>query len=328
LATRSRLWKITRVVLYVLGAALLVFFFGVVPWFLTNIATTSRFHFRDPNDANTPQSYSMDFQEVEFKSSDGIDLKGWYVPARPPEGGDAARGTIVYCHGHNRTRVEMLPEAVFAHGLGYNGLLFDLRHQGASGGNVTSVGYWERLDAEAAVRYALEEKKAARPVILWGVSMGAAAALLAAAESPQVDAVISDSTLLNFKDVVLHHYYLFRGFIRKQWWWFPPLPAFPIAYEVLYGAAHRAHFQVDDFDVQKAVKRIGPRPILFIAVEGDPRMPPSIAQTLYADSESPLKQLVVLPGSRHGEGFKLANQPYEEAVRQFLSRVASEHAAK
>ena len=313
MAGKSKLWKIIRVTLYIMASLLVIFLFGVVPWFLTNITTTSRFHFHDPNDGKTPQSYGMEFHPAEFHSADGILLKGWYIPAS-----GEARGTIVYCHGHNRTRVEMLPMAVFAHSLGYNGLLFDLRHQGESGGAVGSVGYWERLDAEAAVRYTLTEEKATRPVILWGVSMGAAAALLAAADSPDAAAVISDSSFLNFTDVVRHHYYLFRGFVR----WFPPLPSFPIADEVIQWSAWRANFNPTDFDLEKAVKRIGDRPVLFVAVEGDRRMPPSIAQKLYSDAESPLKKLVLLPGTRHGEGFKSGNQQYEEAVRQFLTSLS------
>ncbi len=320
--TGARIWKVTRWVLGILAALLPIFFFGVVPWFLTNIATTSRFHFHDPNDGKTPQSYGMDFREVEFKSADGILLKGWYIPAGAPSVSEA-RGTIIYCHGHNRTRIEMLPEAHFAHGLGYDGLVFDLRHQGQSGGQITSVGYWERLDAEAAVRYALAQEKAARPVILWGVSMGAAGALMAAADSPDVAAVISDSTFLSYSKMIKHHYYLFRDIIRRRWWWFPPLPSFPIADEVIYWSAWRGHFHPSDFDLERAVERINPRPILFIAVEADPRMPPSIARTLYSVATSPQKQIVVLPGSRHGEGFNLANKQFEEAVTQFLKVVAS-----
>jgi fermentation-respiration switch protein FrsA (DUF1100 family) len=310
----SKIRKITKWVLFTFLCLFFIFFYGVVPWFLTGIATTSRVHFRDPNDGKTPKGFGMDFHPVEFHSTDGILLKGWYAPASGP-----AKGTIIYCHGQNRTRIEMLPNAAFARTLGYNTLLFDLRHQGESGGNVGSVGYWERFDAEGAVRYALNDEKAARPIILWGVSMGAAAALMAAAESPDVAAVISDSTFLNYSELIRHHYELFLGIIRRRWWWFPPLPGFPLADEVLYWSAWRGHFSPSDFDLEKAVRNINPRPILFIAVQGDPRMPPEYAKTLFADATSPLKKLVVLGGSRHGEGFRLANKQYEEAVTQFLN---------
>ena len=296
--------------------ALVVFFYGFVPYFLAGIATTSRFHFHDPNDGKTPKDFGMDFREVEFTSSDGVLLKGWYAPAS-----GAAKGTIVYVHGHNRTRVEMLPEAAFGHSLGYNGLLFDMRHQGASGGRITSIGYWERLDVEAAAHYALTAEKAQPPLIVWGVSMGAAAALLAAAESPEINAVISDSAFTNYTELIDHHYSLFLRIIREHWWWFPPLPRFPLTNEVIYLSSRRAHFNPSDFDVEKAVRNMGPRPALFVAVQDDPRMPPAYAKALYADDPSPQKQVVVLPGNKHGEGFKLDTQQYEQVVTQFLANV-------
>jgi pimeloyl-ACP methyl ester carboxylesterase len=321
LSAGRKIWKITKWLLGFIVVALIVFFYGFIPWFLTGIATTRRFHFHDPLDGKTPASYGMQYHDIEFPSSDGIDLKGWYVPVK-----GTAKGTIVYVHGYNRSRVEMLPDSVFGNVLGYDGLLFDLRHQGASGGNESSIGYNERLDVEAAVRYALEREKAPHPVIVWGVSMGAAAALMAAADTKEIDAVISDSSFLNYPDMIRHHYYLFRGIARRRWWWFPPLPAFPIVDEVIYWSAWRGHFNPKDFDLEKAVTRIGTRPILFVAVQGDERMPPEIARRLYGDAESELKDIVIVPGKRHGEGFNSGTKPYEEAVTSFLASIAAKEA--
>ena len=301
--TKRRVWQIIRNVILILAALVTGFLFLFVPWFFSRLGTTGRFHFPDPNDGKTPISYGMNFQSVEFPSTDGIVLKGWFIPAS-----GEAHGTIVYCHGLNRTRIEMLPKSAFGHQLGYDGLLFDFRHQGSSGGQATTIGYQERLDVVAAVHYALDQQHAPRPVIVWGVSMGAAAALLAAAESPDVAGVISDSSFLSLKDTVVHHWHLFFH-----------LPAFPIAYEVLYMIGWRGGFSPSDFDLVKAVTRIGDRPILFVALENDRRMPPSIARDLYAYAASPHKALIVLPGQRHGEAFNLDREQYEAAVRQFLS---------
>jgi pimeloyl-ACP methyl ester carboxylesterase len=283
------------------------FFLLFVPWFVVNIGTKGRYHYPDPNDGKTPISYGMNFKWVEFPSTDGIVLKGWYVPAA-----SAARGTIVYCHGLNRTRIEMLPMAAFGHQLGYNGLLFDLRHQGASGGELTTLGYQERWDVIAAVRYALYQQRATGPVILWGISMGAAAALMAAAQSTEVAAVISDSSFSSLRATVEHHWKLFFH-----------LPSFPFADEIVYWIAWRGGFRPSDFDLVKAVVRIGDRPVLFVALQEDRRMPPSIAQTLYSHAASPQKALIVLPGHRHGEGFNQATEQYEMAVKQFLSSLTT-----
>lgn len=310
-------WRVVKWAIGIAVILLIIFFYGFVPWFFTNIVTKNNFRYHDPNVGKTPASYGIQFESVEFTSRDGIKLKGWYVPAARSDGGEAL-GTIVYCHGFHRSRVEMLPMAVYGHQLGYNGLLFDFRNHGESGGKVTSLGYWERLDAEAAVSYALEQEKSPHPVIIWGVSMGAATALMAAAEDPQADAVISDSTFLSFRRVIRHHYHLVVAIVRRHWWWFPPLPAFPITNEVIAWSAWRAHFNPADFNLETAVERISPRPILFVAVKGDVRMPPSIARTLYPLDKSAVKQIVVLPGHRHGEGFNEAREPYEAAVKNFL----------
>jgi len=307
MVSKRRIWQIIRNVILTLAVLVAGFLFLFVPWFFSNLGTEGRFHYPDPNDGKTPISYGMKFKWVEFPSSDGILLRGWYVRAS-----GEAHGTIVYCHGLNRTRIEMLPMAAFGQQLGYDGLLFDFRHQGASGGGLTTLGYRERFDVIGAVHFALEQQKAARPVIVWGVSMGAAAALMAAAESADVAAVISDSSFSSLKDTVEHHWKLFFH-----------LPSFPIADEVLYLIAWRGGFRPSDFDLVKAVTRMGDRPILFVALQGDRRMPPSIARTLYSCAVSPKKALIVLPGQRHGEGFNQAREQYENAVKEFLSGLAT-----
>lgn len=295
--------RIVRNIILILLGLVALFFFVVVPWFLTSIITTRRFHFHDRNGGKTPQSFGLDYQAIEFHSSDGVLLKGWYVPAGPD-----AHGTIIYCHGLNRTRVEMLPMEVLGHSLGYNGLLFDFRHSGQSGGKIGTLGYLERLDAIAAIHYALERERATRPIVLWGVSMGASAALMAASDTPDVAAVISDSSFLSFRHVIVHHARLFFH-----------LPAFPIVDEAIYWSAWRGGFWPSDFDLRKAVERINPRPILFIAVEGDRRITPEVARELYSHSTSPPKAMVVLPGHRHGEGFTSGHELYVQAVKKFLA---------
>jgi fermentation-respiration switch protein FrsA (DUF1100 family) len=302
-----RALKVTRWILLLLIPLALVFFLAVMPWLVATVTTTNRFHFPDSNDRKTPRDFGMSYQEVEFVSTDGIRLKGWWMPADA----QAPAGTIVYCHGQNRTRIEMLPMAQLGHSLGYNGLAFDLRHQGASDGKFSSVGYWERRDAEGAVRYALDQRHAARPVMLWGVSLGAAASLMAAAETPDVAAVISDSTFLSFEDTARHHW----GLFFRGW------PSFPMFNETMALIAWKAHFRASDFDLRVAVEHINPRPILFIGVQGDPRMPPDIARTLYALSSSPDRMLLIVPGTRHGEGFTSGHDQYVQAVTEFLAKV-------
>src|ERR1700716_636815 len=99
--------------------------------------------------------------------------------------------------------------------LGYGALLYDQRNHGASGPARVTLGYNERLDVEAAVGYLLKDVHTTDKIVSFGISMGATAALLAASETPEIAAVISDSSFLSFNDTVDHHV---NGFLR--------LPAF------------------------------------------------------------------------------------------------------
>jgi len=140
--------------------------------------------------------------------------------------------------------------------------------------------------------------------------MGASAALLAAAETPGAAAVISDSSFLSFKDTVDHHVNLFLR-----------LPSFPVANELRFFIEQRAGFDGSQFNALEAVKRIGDRPILFIAAANDRRMPPQIAVQLHEACMSPNKDLLVIdgPGSEvHAHGFQANPKLYIERAARFL----------
>jgi len=74
----------------------------------------------------TPQEKGMKFENVVFKTDDGLTLKGWWIP--PAKG--KPQGTVVLIHGVFHNRVQMLSRAVFLHQAGYACLLFDMRGHG------------------------------------------------------------------------------------------------------------------------------------------------------------------------------------------------------
>lgn len=300
------------------GALLLLglcaFVFGWVPYWLGGIATTRRFQYNDKaNTGLTPASFNLPFEEVSFPAADGVPLMGWWVPA--PE----ARGTVVLIHGLNRSRIEMVKKVPFLHGQGWNALLFDLRHHGASGGNVSSFGWFEKNDAEGAKAYS--ESRSKGPVVFWGVSLGGATAVLAAADDPTVAGVVCDSSYRSLPDTVAHHLQLFRGFR----WWLRIVPSWPVGNEVLFWMGHRGGFDPRAVNVQAAAERLAGRPVLFVCNSADRRMPPDIAFDLKTAAGERAKVLVV-PGNTHGEAYRDGKPAYESAVADLL-RAAAESAA-
>jgi uncharacterized protein len=292
-----------------LGLAFLIF--GWVPFWLGGMATSRRFNYRDRENAGlTPASFQLPFEDVTFQAADGVPLKGWWVPVTP------ARGSVVLVHGLNRSRIEMVKKVPFLHQAGWNALLFDLRHHGESGGEVSSFGHFEKQDVRAASAFA--RGKSPGPVVLWGVSLGAASATLAAAEDPEVAGLVCDSSYRSLRDTVMHHMTLLRNFR----WWGRLVPSWPVGPEVVFWMGKRGGFDPDAVDVAAAAARLGGRPCLFVCNSGDRRMPSEIAFELKA-AAGERAQVLVVPGTSHGGAYRDGTAAYETAVRELLEAAAA-----
>ncbi|HSB60836.1 MAG TPA: alpha/beta fold hydrolase [Vicinamibacteria bacterium] len=285
---------------------LLVFVFGWAPYYLGGIATTRRFQFPDKENAGLdPAALGLAYEDVALRASDGVDLSGWWVPAARP------RGTVVLVHGLNRSRVEMVRKAPFVNQHGWNALLLDLRHHGKSGGDVTTFGLKERQDVLAAVAEA--RRRSPGPVVLWGVSLGGASVVLAAAQDPSISGVVCDSSYRSLPDTVRHHLGLFRSFR----WWLKVVPPWPLADQVLFWMGRRGGFDPAEVDVRAAAARLRGRPALFVANSDDRRMPSEIAFDLQKAAGGPAEVLVV-PGKSHGGAWRDGTAAYSTAVAGLL----------
>ncbi|HXY38341.1 MAG TPA: alpha/beta fold hydrolase [Vicinamibacteria bacterium] len=303
-----RVW-LKRALLLAL-AALVLFIFGWVPWWLAGLATTRRFVYHDrENGGLTPAAFGLAFEDVAFRSHDGVEIRGWWVEAAP------AKGTVVLVHGLNRSRIEMVRRVPFVHDSGWNALVIDLRHHGASGGTATTFGAREKDDVLAAARFARERSPGR--VVLWGVSLGAASVVLAAAEDPQVAGVICDSSYRSLGDTLRHHLQLFRGFR----WWLRLVPVWPVADEVMFWMRERGGFDPASVDVRAAAARLGGRPALFVANSEDVRMPKEIAFDLQAAAGHDAEVLIV-PGRSHGGAWRDGTAAYQAAAGGLLQRAA------
>lgn len=278
-----------------------------MPYWLGGLVTTRRFQFPDKENAGlTPATFDLRYEEVAFEAADGVTLKGWWVPV------GEARGSVVLVHGLNRTRIEMVRKVPFLHEAGWNALLFDLRHHGESGGSVSSFGHFEARDVRAAGDFA--RSRSPGPVVLWGVSLGGAAVMLAAAEDPGVAAVVCDSSYRSLPDTVAHHFLLFRDFR----WWLRLVPAWPVVPEVIYWIGRHAGFDPASVDVVSAAARLAGRPALFVCNSGDKRMPKEIAFDLQR-AAGDAAQVLVIPGDSHGGAYRDGTGAYQHAVTQLLS---------
>ena len=292
--------------LLVVAGLLAALVFGVLPYWLAGRLTLGQYRYPDRENAGlTPASFQLPFQDVSFRTGDGLTLKGWWVPA--PED----RGTVVLVHGLNRSRIEMVRKVPFLHGLGWNALLFDLRHHGDSDGSVSGMGWIEKDDVKAAIAEA--RGRSSGRVVLWGVSLGAASVVLAAAEDPGVGGVVADSSFRSLRDTVVHHAALFRGFR----WWTRLVPVWPTAEEIVFWIGRRGGFDPDAVDVKAAAAHLSGRPALFVCNSGDRRIPQDVAFEL-KQAAGPTASVLVVPGNSHGGAYRDGTAAYETAVTQVL----------
>lgn len=136
----------------------------------------------------TPSQVGLAYEDIHLKTSDGISLHGWYIPAPQP------RGTVLFLHGNAGNISHRLDSVQMFHRLVYSTLIFDYRGYGNSGGTPSEQGTYR--DAEAAWRYLIEQRHIPScRIILFGESLGGAvAAWLAARQKPAVLVIASGFT--------------------------------------------------------------------------------------------------------------------------------------
>jgi uncharacterized protein len=171
-ATRGRLW-LHRVAAVVLMP--LVLFFVVVP---LGAALWTRQKFRTP-----VGSFAVPHEDVAFRTSDGLELSGWYVPSR-----NGAAIDIV--HGGGGGRDGARRHAALLARAGYGVLLYDARGRGRSERRSRRV----RLDVGTRRRCGdrLVEAARLRRIGALGLSTGADVLIEVAARRHDLRAVVAD----------------------------------------------------------------------------------------------------------------------------------------
>jgi pimeloyl-ACP methyl ester carboxylesterase len=143
----------------------------------------------------TPGALGLAYEDVRFRTFDGVELAGWLVPH------PHARGNVIFCHGHGRNRGHVAGLLETLHDMGLNVLAFDFRGHGDSEGHTSTFGQREVRDLVAAETY-LSRRFPAQPLFLVGISLGAAVSLQALPQLPSVQGVWSEGAFSRFQNVV------------------------------------------------------------------------------------------------------------------------------
>ena len=249
----------------------------------------------------TPDELGLDFESVVFKSANGSQLSGWYIPAplevrtkaASVQPGDSLLNgpaedselTVLFCHGNGGNIMHRLDSINFFHNLGLNCFIFDYRGYGSSQGKPNEEGTY--LDAQAAYKWLTEEKKLSPDkIIVFGRSLGGSiAAQLTSKVAAKV--LIIESTFTSYVDIGSKFY----PYMPVRWF---------------------ASFSYRTIDYIKDVHC----PVMIIHSRNDEVVPFEFGLQLYEAANEP-KEFVEIFGS-HNDAFVVSSEIYKKAWTKCL----------
>jgi fermentation-respiration switch protein FrsA (DUF1100 family) len=216
-------------------------------------------------------TYGIEHQKVELTTEDNVKLAAWYTP---PQNG----AVILVAHGYGDRRSEDY-YLLFTQ-KGYGVLSWDFRAHGESGGDFSSLGYYEVLDAKAALDFALAQP-GVEHIGAWGGSMGAVTMIRAAAQYSEIEALVADSPFATLEDEMNLRVTLsaMRPLIR-------------------FFAERATGVSFDTVQPVDEIAKISPRPVFLIQGMEDAMVPLDSAQRLYDAAREP-RQLWLEEGIGH-----------------------------
>ncbi|MCE9545071.1 MAG: alpha/beta fold hydrolase [Planctomycetia bacterium] len=283
-----------------IAAALLV-----VAWLGTSAVVAYRLTRRaePPHEEPLPTVAWATFEPLRLTTSDGQQIGGWFAEGR------ADRPAVLLLHGNGGSRASCLPEAEWLVAARYPVLLITLRAHGDSTGDVNDFGYSARHDVLSAVAW-WESRHPDRHLIVWGKSLGAAAAVFAAGELGQrVQGYVLECLYQDLHTAVWN---------RLQMRLHPGLR--PIAYAGLCAAAPLVLADSSKISPLSAVTTIPPDiPVLILAGEKDRHALPAESKAICKRIESHAK-VAVFTGAEHLQLAATNPVMYRQLVLDFIAR--------
>lgn len=242
---------------------------------------------------NTPAEYGIQYENVEFKTADGIEIRGWFVPAENPHA-----PAVILTHGYGGDMGDLLSSRIFLHNK-YNLLFFDFRYFGISGGNHSTAGREEVADLEAAIKFL--QGRGIEKVAVWGLSMGAAVALMTAEKQEAIKAVISEASYARLSMLATHYFKI-------------PILQYPLGWMMRYWAYLYLGYDVDSVTPEAASKLLR-IPIFYMHSKSDDVVPYKNMKVLEkAAKENPQAKFYIYDNEAHGQ----LPADYQNKIGSFL----------
>jgi hypothetical protein len=271
---------------FVIYSVLIILFIMIFPRF---IEKGFIFHPERSNDSATPDVYGIEYDDVIFRTGDGLNLNGWFVPGKKPSP-DADLHTLLWFHGNagniNRRldNIKMMYERVPV-----NVFIIDYRQYGRSEGKVSEQGTY--IDARAALAYLHSRKEINREkIIFFGRSLGSAVAVELALNE-KCRALILETPFTSILEM------------GKKLYPFLPL-------SLLLKTKYDSLAKIRNIKV----------PILVMHGDKDDLVPFEHGKRLYDIANEP-KEFYTIPGAGHNDTHIVGGDKYFDVIRNFVNKL-------
>ena len=244
-------------------------------------------------------------KDAYFTNGEGLKLHAIYFSAPRP-----TKRTAVIVHGYtDNARRMMMIAYLYNHDLGYNVLLPDLQHHGASQGEAITMGWKDHYDLVRWTAVADSLFGGNTEMALHGISMGAATVMMASGEKlPScVKAFVEDCGYTSAWDE-------FSWQLKDMF----SLPEFPLLYTTSALCRLKYGWTFGEASALRQVAKCQ-KPMLFIHGGADTYVPTRMVHELYA-AKTGDKALWIPSGVEHAQSYRDRREEYTRRVRAFLEK--------
>ncbi|MFP4024534.1 MAG: alpha/beta hydrolase [Thiohalospira sp.] len=147
---------------------------------------------------HTLDDFGLKGEQIFVQSEDGLQINAYIIP------NEQSKGNVIILHGmHGMDATSLFDYAKFVFDSGFTPVCVDMRAHGKSDGESLSLAYNETKDVKAAIKYLKDDKNFnKKPIIIYGLSMGASTAINTASKYNNVDGIIAVSPFLSIQDQI------------------------------------------------------------------------------------------------------------------------------
>lgn len=280
---------------------------GIILSFLLFMASIAYRMVKPPRLAGKwkPKDFGFDYEDVEFKTEDGLTLSGWWID-------NGSNKTVIPLHGYSVSRWDdtYMKETIrFFLKEGYNVLTFDFRAHGRSEGNYITENK-AVIDTKASVRWLRNNyTRKVKKIAIVGFSMGATSMIRILSEINEICCGVADSPPIYADKTGARG---LKYFVNLPEWLYP----FVKPFIVLFGRSKPVYMLAYADKVKK--------PLLLIAGEKDPLVKVEEVKDFYEQNKKINKNLELwITDAAHVRALKFYPKEWKEKVGEFIRKYIS-----